>query len=224
MMDIKKVGELIAARRRALTYTQDELGEVLGVSGKAISKWERGLSCPDVSLMNRIAVELKISVSQLMEGRMDDGMSSNSNQKDEPISVLPIERSETVTFSKDDDLGVVSPYLFGNNLEHARSCISGGLSAQMLKNRKFVGKPSAMEGVAQNWYVIGEKTYCVFSQPYTHHHELYHMKRRMECNAQSVLNFSSCESGVGQHELGIAKGETGTNRTDLQQIRQFGFG
>ena len=207
-MDMKKIGELIAARRRALTYTQDELGEVLGVSGKAISKWERGLSCPDVSLMNRIAVELKISVKELMDGRLYDVTSSNSIQKEEPISALEVEPYETVTFSRDEKLGVVSPYLFGNNLEHARSCISGGLSAQMLKNRKFVGKPSAMEGVAQNWYVIGEKTYCCFSKPYTRHHEFYHMKRRMECNAQSIRNYSSEECGMGQHELCVAKGET----------------
>lgn len=33
-----------------------------------------------------------------------------------------------------------SPYIFGHNLEHTRSAINGGLSAQMLKNRKFAGK------------------------------------------------------------------------------------
>ena len=35
-----------------------------------------------------------------------------------------------------------SPYIFGHNLEHTRSTVMGGLSAQMLRNRKFAGKPS----------------------------------------------------------------------------------
>ena len=72
---------------------------------------------------------------------------------------------------------IVSPFLFGNNLEHTRSCVNGGLSAQMLKNRKFIGKPSPMEGVAQCWYLIGEKTYCSFAPSYTHHYaDHYHMR------------------------------------------------
>lgn len=62
-MDMKKIGELIALQRKKLGYTQDELGNILNISGKAVSKWERGLSCPDASLMNRIAVELKISIA-----------------------------------------------------------------------------------------------------------------------------------------------------------------
>lgn len=207
-MDMKKIGNLIAARRKAMDYTQDDLGAVLGVSGKAVSKWERGLSCPDISLMNRIAVELKVSVAQLLEGRQNDNVSSTSIQREDETAVLKIVEREEIVLSENEELGVVSPYLYGNNLEHARSAISGGLSAQMLKNRKFVGKPSAMEGIAQLWYAIGEKTYYAFSKPYTHHHELYHMKRRMECNAQSILNFSSEESGMGQHELCVVAGET----------------
>ena len=39
-----------------------------------------------------------------------------------------------------------SPYIFGMNLEHTRSAVNGGLSAQMLKNRKFAGKPAATPG------------------------------------------------------------------------------
>lgn len=206
-MDMKKVGNLIAVRRKALNYTQDELGTLLGVSGKAISKWERGLSCPDVSLMNRIAVELKISIAQLLDGCFDNTVGSKSIQNEQATSVLNVDAYERVSFSE-KDLGVVSPYLFGNNLEHARSCIFGGISAQMLRNRKFVGKPSAMEGVALEWYGIGEKTYCAASKPYTRHYEPYHMKRRGERRAQAILNYSSKESGMGQHELCITAGET----------------
>ena len=205
-MDMIKIGTLISKRRNNLGYTQDELGEILGVTGKAVSKWERGLSSPDVSLINRIAVELKLSIAQLLEGHITDfELSSNLIHQNEITSEANFNFKEKIEFSS-KNLGIVSPFLFGNNLEHTRSSVCNGLSAQMLKNRKFVGKPSAMEGVAQGWYVIGEKTYCAFSTPYTHHYsEHYHMKRMLECNAQQVINFNvGEESGIGQHEIFIS--------------------
>ncbi len=209
-MDMSKIGKLIAQRRKNLGYTQDEFGEIIGVSGKAVSKWERGLSTPDVSLLNRIAVELKISIAQLLEGNIADlELSSNLLHVNDAASDANFEVLEKIEFAS-DDLGIVSPYLFGNNLEHTRSCVCNGLSAQMLKNRKFVGKPSAMEGVAQGWYMIGDETFCTFSAPYTHHYaEHYHMKRLVECNAQQVINFyNGVQCGIGQHDLFISFGET----------------
>ena len=176
-MDMRTIGKFIATRRSSLGYTQDDFGKILGVTGKAVSKWERGLSCPDVSLLNRIATELKVSIAQLMDGKAENmALSSNSIQKNDAGRIRPFEKHCRIEFGQGSDLGMVSPYLFGNNLEHTRSCMCGGLSAQMLRNRKFVGKPSAMEGVAKEWYVIGEKTYCSFAEPYTHHdEEHYHI-------------------------------------------------
>ena len=53
---------------------------------------------------------------------------------------------------------VVSSDLFGCNLEHTRANIFKGLSAQMLRNRKFAGKPNICCSVAAEWYPIGEQT------------------------------------------------------------------
>lgn len=209
-MDMDKIGKFISDRRRELGYTQDGLGEALGVSGKAVSKWERGLSVPDSALFTRIAALLKISIAELLDGRMTDReLSSNIHRmKEEPL-LVELDKYETIDLTRCEYLGSVSPYLFGNNLEHTRSSVCGGLSAQMLKNRKFVGKPSAMEGVAQGWYVVGEKTYCSFSEAYTHHMAgHYHMRRRLECNAQRVQSLESgTVSGIGQHEICVLEGE-----------------
>lgn len=108
------------------------------------------------------------------------------------------------------DLGTISHRLFGTNLEHTRGSIYGGLSAQMLRNRKFVGCPSAMEGVAMAWYRIGEQTYAYFHGSYTHHDgEHYHMRRRNECNAQGIMNpTAGTLCGIGQHELPLVAGKT----------------
>lgn len=117
---------------------------------------------------------------------------------------------KNITIPAESDLGVIPHRLFGTNLEHTRGSVYGGLSAQMLKNRKFVGCPSAMEGVAMGWYLIGERTYAYFHGSYTHHDgEHYHMHRRNECNAQGIMNpTAGTLCGMGQHEVALVAGQT----------------
>ena len=104
----------------------------------------------------------------------------------------------------------VSYDLFGCNLEHTRADIYTGLSAQMLRNRKFAGKPTACCGTAAEWYPIGEKTVFHLSfDTYTRHSEGYHMHRAHECNAQSIFDsFEQPEAGFGQHEVSLVAGWT----------------
>lgn len=62
-------GSFLAQLRREKGWTQKDLAEKLYVSDKAVSKWERGLSVPDVSLLLPLAELLGISVTELLEGR-----------------------------------------------------------------------------------------------------------------------------------------------------------
>ena len=106
--------------------------------------------------------------------------------------------------------GTVSTDLFGCNLEHTRADIHTGLSAQMLRNRKFAGKPTACCGTAAEWYPIGD--HAVFQltyDAYTRHSDGYHMHRSHERNAMNVYSPSpEMEAGVGQHELSVTGGKT----------------
>jgi len=94
----------------------------------------------------------------------------------------------------------ISPLLFGDNLEHTRGCINGGLSAEILRNRKFVGKPGRF-GLAHEWYPIGEKTVFSFGESYTRHGEGYKMNRCHEMNAQFITNYFDEKGGIGQKDL-----------------------
>ena len=67
-MDNKKTGALIAARRQELSMTQKELAEKLNISDRTISKWERGVGFPDVSLLEPLADALGLSVLELIHG------------------------------------------------------------------------------------------------------------------------------------------------------------
>ena len=62
-------GMMIAGLRKERGMTQLELAEKMGVTDKAVSKWQRDLSFPDVSSLPRLAEIFEISVDELMQGR-----------------------------------------------------------------------------------------------------------------------------------------------------------
>lgn len=65
---MNKVGEYISLLRRKKGFTQVVLGEIIGVSSKAISKWENGDGLPDVTTLPALAQALGTSVDSLLEG------------------------------------------------------------------------------------------------------------------------------------------------------------
>lgn len=82
-MDQIKIGRFIAERRRLNNMTQMQLAEKLGVTDRAVSKWENGRAMPDTSIMLDLCHELKISVNDLLLGEVV-GM-ENYNEKSEKL-------------------------------------------------------------------------------------------------------------------------------------------
>ena len=69
-MNYDKIGEFIQTKRKEKHLTQKELADKIGVTDKAVSKWERGLGCPDVSILEVLADILDVSILELLKGRM----------------------------------------------------------------------------------------------------------------------------------------------------------
>ena len=67
-MEKNKIGLFIANKRKEKGLTQQELGNILYVTDKAISKWERGLSLPDITLLTKLAEVLDVSVNDILNG------------------------------------------------------------------------------------------------------------------------------------------------------------
>lgn len=161
-----------------------------------------------MALLSRVAAELRVSVVELLSGEpMNVARSSNLDEADgwerEAAQATPL----TLQRKAPEDL-LVSPYLFGSNLEHTRSCLYTGLSAQMVRNRKFAGKPTACEGCAMEWFPLGKRAVFALDEPYTRHGEGYHMKRNTECNSVSIFNpFQGETAGLGQHGIAISQGQ-----------------
>ncbi|MCM1046744.1 MAG: helix-turn-helix domain-containing protein [Candidatus Gastranaerophilales bacterium] len=80
-IDKNAFGEFLAQQRKAKGYTQKDLADKLYVSDKAVSKWERALSMPDISLLMPLAEILDVSVTELLEGRkLDDSSEMDTSQ------------------------------------------------------------------------------------------------------------------------------------------------
>lgn len=108
-----------------------------------------------------------------------------------------------------DSTRVLSPLYFGDNLEHTRDCVNSGISAQMLKNRKFIGKPDRF-GCALGWDRIGTTPYFLLhaEHSYTRHGEGYAMTRAHECQGQIIIGYDAEPAGIGQSGLFLRGGET----------------
>ena len=78
-MDQNKSGKFIAKLRKEKNMTQEQLAEKMGVSINAVSKWERGLSFPDVSLYKKLCKELSINIEELINGERDSSDEAKEN-------------------------------------------------------------------------------------------------------------------------------------------------
>ena len=69
-MDAKKIGKTVKVLRTRYGYTQHQLADRLNVTDKAVSKWERGLSVPDISIISQLSDILNIDIDNLLEGNI----------------------------------------------------------------------------------------------------------------------------------------------------------
>lgn len=88
-MDCKKIGTLICTLRKELQLTQQQLADEMNISDKTISKWERGLGCPDVSLLPQVSKILGVNVERLLSGELDNNEIIGGNMKKLKFYVCP---------------------------------------------------------------------------------------------------------------------------------------
>ena len=112
-MDQIKIGRFIAERRKLCNMTQVQLAERLGVTDRAVSKWETGRAMPDTSIMLDLCHTLNISVNDLLLGEVTTV--ENHNEKNEKLLL-------EITKAKED----------ADRRLLAMECVIGGLSVFIL--------------------------------------------------------------------------------------------
>ena len=88
-MDQVKIGKLIAMLRKEKGLTQGELGEIVGVSDGAVSKWERGTTCPDISIIHLLSKTLGITSDELLSGELSKETKSKLSRTKTLKTILP---------------------------------------------------------------------------------------------------------------------------------------
>ena len=116
-MDQQRIGQFIQEQRKTRGMTQQELADQLGVTNKAVSKWEKGHSMPDVALFEPLCKELEISIPELLSGRRIDA--EDQQQTAEQLLMESISMRKLIGLSVFLQLNsiigvllVISPFLF----------------------------------------------------------------------------------------------------------------
>ena len=86
VINMKSIGETIASLRKQKGMTQNELAEKMNVTDKAVSKWERDLSCPDINTISKLADILDVSVEELLKAKKKEN--SNTTQMKDLINLI----------------------------------------------------------------------------------------------------------------------------------------
>lgn len=114
-MNCEKIGMLIRRLREEKSMTQRELAGMLGVSDRAVSKWERGLGCPDISLLAALAGALSVDVESLLSGELTDQEEREKTMKHAKYYLCP--RCGNLLFAT----GEAAIACCGRNLEPLRA-------------------------------------------------------------------------------------------------------
>ena len=107
-MNQEKIGKFIASCRKSTGLTQAALAEKLGITDRAVSKWENGKSMPDASIMLGLCGILKITVNELLSGERLD-MKNYKERAEE--NLLQLQKQEELNNKKLFSLEVVIGYI-----------------------------------------------------------------------------------------------------------------
>ncbi|WP_110955103.1 helix-turn-helix domain-containing protein [Anaerosinus massiliensis] len=88
-MNCEKIGRLIYQLRKEKSMTQKDLADLMNISDKTISKWERGLGCPDVSLLPELSQNLGVPIEYLLSGSIELNETIGGNMKKIKFYVCP---------------------------------------------------------------------------------------------------------------------------------------
>ena len=137
-MDHGKLGQVIRTLRREMDLTQRELAQALGVTDKAVSKWERGLGCPDVSYLPELSQILGADLARLLQGDLTPNEIVGGNMKKMKYYACPV-------------CGGLSFCTGGAEV----SCCGRKL-APLEPQKAAEGEKLTAEAIENDWYVTGD--------------------------------------------------------------------
>lgn len=144
-MDLSSSGKTIAKLRKSAGFTQASLAERLGISDKAVSKWERGMSFSDTSLLNRLCILLDTDIESILYGQ---------EQSNHGMGILILDKNispEIIVYNKPLIHYLISQFLLVGIREIV---IVGKCIPLQLKDIKITIVPTLNQRFTKNKFVI----------------------------------------------------------------------
>lgn len=137
MMDNKKIGKLIKELRKEKGLTQEQLGEMIGVSFKSVSKWERGITIPDIGNINELSKILGISSDELLAGERNTEESVSETNKSKKVSSKII---ITISIIAVFIIAIILLINYQNNKTYVYDLVSAELDEYYIKGKMYINK------------------------------------------------------------------------------------
>ena len=140
-MDNEKIGKLIYGLRKERNMTQLQLAEILHISDKTVSKWERGQGCPDISLLVDLSRVLGVDMEKLLSGRLEANEERGGNMKKLNFYVCP-ECGNVITAMTEAGISCCGKKL--KALEPVKAAEGEKLSVENIENDYYISSDHPM--------------------------------------------------------------------------------
>lgn len=154
--NMMKMGKYIAKLRKRKGYTQKNLGDILDVSDKTVSKWEKGVVAPDITILNALAISLDVSVEELLAG--EDSKTTNPVEAIDMYSSI-IKKKIIKYFSILIFAIIISTFLIFRIEEYYAWHITSLYSEGNISSTGYILSNNKESKVVINKFAINDKSY-----------------------------------------------------------------
>lgn len=190
-MNCDKIGKLIYNLRKDKDMTQKQLADLMNISDKAISKWERGLGCPDISLLPELSQILGVNIEEILSGKFELNETTGGNMKKIKFYVCP-QCNNLMTATGDANISCCGKRL--EELPAAKATENHLLNIEPIEDELYVTSPHEMKKdhyITFAAYVTGDKVYLVKHYPEWNmqfrFHKLGHGKIYYHCSNHGLF-------------------------------------
>lgn len=106
-MNNVKIGAFIAQLRKDKNMTQKDLAEKLNITDKAVSKWERGISLPDITILPELSGILEITVTELLNGEKENNEEDSCSDSSDETVLAAIRYADGEVKKKTKDIKII---------------------------------------------------------------------------------------------------------------------
>ncbi|MDF2930657.1 helix-turn-helix domain-containing protein [Anaerospora sp.] len=164
-MNCEKIGQLIYRLRKEKDMTQKQIADLMNISDKTISKWERGLGCPDVSLLPELSQILGINIEEILLGKIVLNETVGGNMKKIQFYICP-QCGNLITATGDATISCCSKRM--EPLAATKAGQDHQLDIEPIEDELYVTSTHEMKKdhfISFAAYVTGDKVFIVKQYP-----------------------------------------------------------